>query len=379
MQEHIRVGREYPQIDTQHDLLVRARRPGVRGRLRDRRRRPRSSTSCSACARPRPRAYTKRDTPTLHLHRAVGRAGAERARRRAAVARRPSAPIDPTDLAPTSTRSATSRSSAPARSACRPRSGPGCARPALADHRLAARARRPAHDAVPGEVDLRRPRAPADPGQGPRRRCCATDARAVRRARAPRDDGRARSPGSERRPRRRCTPTAGDLRSRTVIVAGGHGAFEPKKLPGYRPDPVGGPRRRTTSSPRRRVRGQARRHHRRRRQRLRLGRQPPRHRRARHARPPPRGLPRPRGDGQARSWTPTPRAASTSTCPTRSRTSQGNGAIEARRLFHSDDEGREVEVECDALLLQLGFKTAAGAAEGLGLRAQQGRDRGRPR
>src|SRR3712207_1929596 len=25
----------------------------------------------------------------------------------------------------------------------------------------------------------------------------------------------------------------GDLRSRTVIVAGGHGAFEPKKLPGY--------------------------------------------------------------------------------------------------------------------------------------------------
>src|SRR4051794_5064834 len=27
--------------------------------------------------------------------------------------------------------------------------------------------------------------------------------------------------------------TQGDLRSRTVIIAGGHGAFEPKKLPGY--------------------------------------------------------------------------------------------------------------------------------------------------
>ena len=26
---------------------------------------------------------------------------------------------------------------------------------------------------------------------------------------------------------------AGELRSRTVIVAGGHGAFEPKKMPGY--------------------------------------------------------------------------------------------------------------------------------------------------
>ena len=25
----------------------------------------------------------------------------------------------------------------------------------------------------------------------------------------------------------------GELRSRTVIIAGGHGAFEPKKLPGY--------------------------------------------------------------------------------------------------------------------------------------------------
>ena len=44
----------------------------------------------------------------------------------------------------------------------------------------------------------------------------------------------------------------GDLRSRTVIVAGGHGAFEPKKLPVSDVDmtPVGGPRRRTTWSAR---------------------------------------------------------------------------------------------------------------------------------
>ena len=31
--------------------------------------------------------------------------------------------------------------------------------------------------------------------------------------------------------------TRGDLRSRTVIIAGGHGAFEPKKLPGYDMEP----------------------------------------------------------------------------------------------------------------------------------------------
>ena len=35
--------------------------------------------------------------------------------------------------------------------------------------------------------------------------------------------------------------TDGELRSRTVIIAGGHGAFEPKKLPvGRRHDPVEG-------------------------------------------------------------------------------------------------------------------------------------------
>jgi len=43
--------------------------------------------------------------------------------------------------------------------------------------------------------------------------------------------GRPRSPG--RTTSSSCTPTAATLRSRTVIVAGGHGAFEPKKLPDY--------------------------------------------------------------------------------------------------------------------------------------------------
>ena len=55
----------------------------------------------------------------------------------------------------------------------------------------------------------------------------------------------------------------------------------------------------------------------------------------------------------------------------------GNGSIERVRLFHSEDEEHELEIEVDAILLQLGFKTALGPAEGLGLRGRQGRDRRR--
>ena len=38
----------------------------------------------------------------------------------------------------------------------------------------------------------------------------------------------------------------------------------------------------------------------------------------------------------------------------------GNGRIERVVLFHSEDDAREVELEVDAVLLQLGFKTALG-------------------
>ena len=65
MQEHIKVGKRVPGHRPEHVLLVRARRPGVRRRLRGGRPARASSTSCSACARRRPRAYTKRDTPTF--------------------------------------------------------------------------------------------------------------------------------------------------------------------------------------------------------------------------------------------------------------------------------------------------------------------------
>jgi thioredoxin reductase len=49
----------------------------------------------------------------------------------------------------------------------------------------------------------------------------------------------------------------------------------------------------------------------------------------------------------------------------------GNGAIEAVRLFHSE-EGTEMEVPCDAVLLQLGFKTALGPLKDWGFEIEKG-------
>ena len=125
--------------------------------------------------------------------------------------------------------------------ACRPPSGPACARPAsriidslpeLGGQLTTLYPEKWIFD-VPGHpqilakdlVELHR----------------AADARAVRRARCTSRRRPSRSPG--RTTSSSCTPTRGDLRSRTVIVAGGHGAFEPKKLPGYDMTAVGGPRR----------------------------------------------------------------------------------------------------------------------------------------
>jgi thioredoxin reductase len=50
----------------------------------------------------------------------------------------------------------------------------------------------------------------------------------------------------------------------------------------------------------------------------------------------------------------------------------GNGAIERVRLFHSDDESHEIELEVDAILLQLGFKTALGPLKDWGLDISKG-------
>jgi thioredoxin reductase (NADPH) len=50
----------------------------------------------------------------------------------------------------------------------------------------------------------------------------------------------------------------------------------------------------------------------------------------------------------------------------------GNGVVEGVRLFHSADPSAEVDVEVDAILLALGFKTALGPLEDWGFELDRG-------
>jgi thioredoxin reductase (NADPH) len=50
----------------------------------------------------------------------------------------------------------------------------------------------------------------------------------------------------------------------------------------------------------------------------------------------------------------------------------GDGGVERVRLFHSEDEAHEIEVEVDAILLQLGFKTALGPLKDWGFEVVKG-------
>jgi thioredoxin reductase (NADPH) len=51
---------------------------------------------------------------------------------------------------------------------------------------------------------------------------------------------------------------------------------------------------------------------------------------------------------------------------------EGNGEIERVTLFHSEDESDVVEIDCDAVLLQLGFKTALGPLKDWDLEVEKG-------
>ena len=51
---------------------------------------------------------------------------------------------------------------------------------------------------------------------------------------------------------------------------------------------------------------------------------------------------------------------------------EGNGHIEKVTVFHSEDEANEVELDCDAVLLQLGFKTALGPLKEWDLEVEKG-------
>jgi len=50
----------------------------------------------------------------------------------------------------------------------------------------------------------------------------------------------------------------------------------------------------------------------------------------------------------------------------------GNGRIERITLFHSEDDSDVVELDCDAVLLQLGFKTALGPLKDWPLEVEKG-------
>ncbi len=163
----------------------------------------------------------------------------------------------------------------------------------------------------------------------------------------------------------------GDLRSRAVIVSGGHGAFEPKKLPGYDMTPwegrgahyivgeksvfankrvliVGGGDSAcdwvinlldTASEVRLVHRREGFRAHE-----LTVG-------QVLEAAE--------RGDVMLH-------------VPFQIKEVYGDGGIERVRLFHSEEQERELEIEVDAILLQLGFKTALGPLKDWGFEVVKG-------
>jgi thioredoxin reductase len=163
----------------------------------------------------------------------------------------------------------------------------------------------------------------------------------------------------------------GELRSRTVVIAGGHGAFEPKKLPGYDLDPWEGRGAHYLVGEKSEFAGKRV---------MIIG-----------------------GGDSACDWVvnlldtaehvtlvhrregfraheATVKAVMDAAAerridlrvPYQVREVKGNGRIESVVLFHSEDAGTETEVPCDAVLLQLGFKTALGPLREWGLEIEKG-------
>jgi thioredoxin reductase len=165
--------------------------------------------------------------------------------------------------------------------------------------------------------------------------------------------------------------TRGDLRSRTVIIAGGHGAFEPKRLPGYDMEPWEGKGAHYLVSEKSEFAGKKV---------LIVGggdsacdwvvnlldvaeRVSLVHRRE--------GF-RAHEATVAQVMNAHERGDIDLLVPFQIRDIQGNGRIERVTLFHSEDDANEVELEIDAVLLQLGFKTALGPLKEWGLEVSKG-------
>jgi ferredoxin/flavodoxin---NADP+ reductase len=165
--------------------------------------------------------------------------------------------------------------------------------------------------------------------------------------------------------------TRGDLRSRTVIIAGGHGAFEPKKLPGFDMEPWEGKGAHYLVTEKSEFEGKRV---------LIVG-----------------------GGDSACDWVVNLldvadrvslvhrregfRAHEATVAqvmdahsrgdidlhvPFQIRDISGNGQIERVTLFHSEDEDQQVELEIDAVLLQLGFKTQLGPLKEWGFEISKG-------
>jgi ferredoxin/flavodoxin---NADP+ reductase len=163
----------------------------------------------------------------------------------------------------------------------------------------------------------------------------------------------------------------GELRSRTVIVAGGHGAFEPKKLPGYDMTPWEGKGAHYIVGEKSVFAGKRV---------MIVG-----------------------GGDSACDWVvnlldtashvslvhrregfraheitvgqvleAADRGDVALHVPFQIKEITGDGGIERVRLFHSDDAAHEIEVEVDAILLQLGFKTALGPLKDWGFAIEKG-------
>jgi ferredoxin/flavodoxin---NADP+ reductase len=163
----------------------------------------------------------------------------------------------------------------------------------------------------------------------------------------------------------------GDFLSRTIIIAGGHGAFEPKKLPGYDMTPWEGKGAHYLVGEKKDFEGKRV---------VIVG-----------------------GGDSACDWTlnlldtasditlvhrregfrahevtvgEIMRAAEEGKVDVRTpyqiRDVSGNGRVERVEIFHSEDEDQVHRIECDAILLQLGFKTALGPLKEWPLEVEKG-------
>jgi ferredoxin/flavodoxin---NADP+ reductase len=163
----------------------------------------------------------------------------------------------------------------------------------------------------------------------------------------------------------------GDLLSRTIVIAGGHGAFEPKKLPGYDMSPWEGKGAHYLVGEKAAFAGKRV---------VIIG-----------------------GGDSACDWvlnlldtaadvtlvhrreafrahevtvSEIMQAAEAGKVDVRTpyqvKEIEGNGAIERVTLFNSEDESDVVEIDCDAVLLQLGFKTALGPLKEWDLEVEKG-------